>query len=422
MKPRIKKISNQYKKPQSSYPILSYNNEEIRGPDFTPYIQIKPLSATNRESKYTKTNPKDKNYNNYFSLSYLPKRKVKDSSENFLEESAKVKEPLVHIMPTIPPKDPIDPKIEQLFSETDLIAFRTDYLIKFSKNAENLKKLKGNVEILSDNKRNICDGYTTKINKIYSSFNQFIFKENFQLEYYRTVLSNYYEYTTNIIKLFNELYSEIKSLKDKNLMLEKFSRQKDAELSSKENEIDEINHYISKYELTSKAKSNKNAINSIKGIEKDFIRKENAYVITIYRLEEEIKSLTSLLGEKKVSTENFKEKEAELEEKKKEIDELRVGYNKEINDLTVRIAVYRDKVEDMTEQIDSLTKKNESLNEKNEEVNRLLVEYRAQKKNLREIIEEKEKIIASQNEELERLKEKEKNKIGILEESKAIDL
>ena len=158
-----------------------------------------------------------------------------------------------------------------------------------------------------------------------------------------------------------------------------------------------------------------NTINNIKNL---FHKKENEYKISMYKMEDEIKDLTYLLNKNKDYFNKFKEKEAELILSKRQRDEFKFLYNKEIQEKILQNSNERDKEEELNKKVNDLEDAIDELKEEQEESKRKEIESNAKLSKMMMILNEKNEIIHMVNEELEwyiRELNKKKNEFKILE-------
>ena len=233
-------------------------------------------------------------------------------------------------------------------------------------------------------------------------------------ETWKNMITIYDDFSIVVLKLFSLVFAELKGEKEKNLKLEKKCFEQDNMLKTKNSELNEINQYIKKYELTSKVKQRKKRDSSVISIKHGFVKKENAYVLTIYRLEDEIRDLTNLLENNKKETSKLTANQEMIDQKNKEIDEMRMKYNKEINDLNIKITVYKGEIETLNDKISQLEKQNEDVLEKKDEQLKLLIEANAQKTKMKELLSKQESTI---NELSKKIQDKE-NKDNAEEENR----
>ena len=183
-------------------------------------------------------------------------------------------------------------------------------------------------------------------------------------------------------------------------------------------ELEKLQKFCENYDITSKmylAKARENTINNIKNL---FNRKENQYKINMYKLEDEIKDLTFLLNKNKDYYTKYKEKEEEIIESKKQRDEFKYLYNKEVHEKIMLHANDKDKEEEYNKKVNDLEDTIDELKEEIETNKRKEIESNAKLSKMMMILHEKNENILMLNEELEwyiREYNKKKNDLKILE-------
>ena len=163
------------------------------------------------------------------------------------------------------------------------------------------------------------------------------------------------------------------------------------------------------------AKARENTINNIKNL---FNKKENQYKINMYKLEDEIKDLTYLLNKNKDYYTKYKEKEDEIKESKKQRDEYKYLYNKEMQEKIMLHANDKDKEEEYNKKVNELEDTIDELKEEIEMNKRKEIEANAKLSKMMMILHEKNENILMLNEELEwfmREYNKKKNDLKVLE-------
>ena len=147
----------------------------------------------------------------------------------------------------------------------------------------------------------------------------------------------------NIVKMIDFLFIEIDNLSHKNLQLNELLGKKNNDISELENHINQLNNFISKYKIN-QVFANKKKNENFK-LETNFLQKENSYIITIYKLEEEIRNLTDLLKKNSVVEDKIKVLQNDKDKKIKELDSVRNNYNKEMNENQIKMGYLRDQVD-----------------------------------------------------------------------------
>ena len=102
-----------------------------------------------------------------------------------------------------------------------------------------------------------------------------------------------------MVKYIKNIFSEMHFMKNENLNLKQKLFSQEGELNIKNKDINDINKYIVQYDLTNKVKYGKKKELSLKEIKQKYISQESAYILTIFKLEEEIKQLTNVLERNK---------------------------------------------------------------------------------------------------------------------------
>ena len=193
----------------------------------------------------------------------------------------------------------------------------------------------------------------------------------------------------------------MKNEKEQNMKLLKKNYEQELKLQSKIKELDELNKYLIRYDVSNKIllkKTNEESLGEIKG---NFFQKENSYLITIYKLEQEIKDLTKLLAKNKDYYNKFKEFEKIIEEKNNLNDEMRFAFNKEINERNVQYAIEKDKEEELLMKMKDMEIEFNKFKKEEEIIKLNEIELNSQIKRLKCISEEKNERIRMLNEELE---------------------
>lgn len=166
-------------------------------------------------------------------------------------------------------------------------------------------------------------------------------------------------------------------------------------------ELDDIKNYINKYNITKKIFAEKEKENSIKIMKDKYIRKENEYVTSMYKLQDEIRSLIQLLDKNKSYYNKYKEVEKEIDNNKKYNDLLRIKFNKEINEKNLQFALEKDKREELVSQLEELNDTIKELRDQKEQQKRQEIEITAQILKMKIIVDEKNENLMMMSEELE---------------------
>ena len=141
--------------------------------------------------------------------------------------------------------------------------------------------------------------------------------------------------------------------------------------------------------------------NKLAELKKAFLLKENEYKLRIYKLEAEIKGLTTLLDQNKIYYNKYIDLSKEIGKNRRENEDLKIKFHKELQENNLQILVEKDLREELDLKIEKL---NNELNEMHEEKNdekKINVEMQSLIKKLRIEINERDENIMMLNEELE---------------------
>jgi hypothetical protein len=286
------------------------------------------------------------------------------------------------------------------------LEFKTNYILKYAQNADNFYKLEKNNIVIREEKRRVYDEIYNKIRKALENQTRLFFdNKNFSGNISPLLVKNLiifcFDFNNNINHFCNFLVSELKNEKEQNMKLLKKNYEQELKLQSKIKELDELNKYLIRYDVSNKIllkKTNEESLGEIKG---NYFQKENSYLITIYKLEQEIKDLTKLLAKNKDYYNKFKEYEKIIEEKNNLNDEMRFAFNKEINERNVQYAIEKDKEEELLMKMKDMEIEFNKFKKEEEIIKLNEIELNSQIKRLKCISEEKNERIRMLNEELE---------------------
>ena len=289
------------------------------------------------------------------------------------------------------------------------LEFKTNYILKYAQNADNFYKFRKCNTMISEEKRRNYDELYTKLEKNIENQSRIFFdnknfednqneSNNFQI---KNMICFFYDYNNNINKFCNLLMNELKNEKEQNSTLIKKNYELNLKLTSKIKELDELNAYLNRYDVSSKLYVKKAKEQTIDQIKNKYYQKENSHLLSIYNLEEEIKDLTQLLDKNKEFYNKYIDTEKLVEEKKKQNDQMRFAYTKELHEKNIQFAIERDKQDELIMKVQELEEVILKLKDETERHKRTEIELQAQIKKLQMIIEEKIESIVMMNEELE---------------------
>ena len=280
---------------------------------------------------------------------------------------------------------------ESVHNESEFLQFRTAYILKYTKTNEYLLRTEKHYELISDAQKNIALGLYDKLKKIFDKNNKVIFNkpnisETITLDVWKQMVNFFNEYSNTSTQLLSLLFTELKHSKEQILSLSKKVFEQSNELNQKKKDLNEVNGYIRKHELNNFSKKqnlHKDSDYQLKKTKINFHQKENAYIMTIFRLEEEIKDLTKLLNANQINCDKIKKAQDVIEESKNHMEQMQMHYSKKINDVNIQNGVFRDEIEMLKEQVMKLEESNAQLLATKDEQLKIIIERTAEKKNLR---------------------------------------
>ena len=267
---------------------------------------------------------------------YLPlnKEKVFKSSEK--EDSNNSNQKLINFS---------SKKSDEFFDEDSLklkkYSFRSLFMLKMEKNIQDFDKLKKNSNLITKNKVGIFEELTYKISKIMNSQKLFFFKNlyeinensieannegnklpiinqsnninssniiknnnnikniNIEVLFKKEIILSC-EYNSLINKLFSLFLNEISSSKTENFKLLQKNHEEKIIINSKNKSLNELNAYINTYDVNTKIDYVKKQEEKNKALKEHYNIKQNEYISQIYKLENEIKIMTTLLNKNKM--------------------------------------------------------------------------------------------------------------------------
>ena len=412
---------------------LDYENTKfIKNEEIRKYVRI--YSAVSKKKTINKLKHNvisETNIKNPFlkpkNLKYLPKREIiknnknffnKTSSINYLyqkDDNEKINNTETKIILNKEFKTDLKEEMNK-HSNSDLIKFRTEYILKYAKISDFFQHiLKIYKEIIKNDRKNYFGIYFSNERNIYENLNRLILEEiqsDFPLEYltWKNLISLFYDFTFEYTNILNFLFEEIKILENKNIHLENKLFEKENDLENNLGELEKVNEYIIEKDLNRRKKEDKKKEQDTNKIKLKARKKENAYIITIYRLEEEIRQLTELLNKNKIQQNELNIVKNEKNDKIKEIDNLRNKFNKEINDLSIKITCLKEQIEELKYQIKELENENNNLKEEIDNKNHQITSLGKDKEDIIDMIKIKDKKIKSLQEILNSYENNDKNK------------
>ena len=237
--------------------------------------------------------------------------------------------------------------------------------------------------------------YLTTLTSLNSS-NASNYNKNIKL-----LFSNWSEIMTNFTKFILHILKEISVYKKDNFNLQKKNIIDETQLNKVSKELEELKKYINQFDISNKIYSQMHKENKINDLKKGFQIKENEYKLMIYKLQEDIKTLTSLLDQNKIYYDKYFDLSKEIGKSKKENELLKVKFNKELQENNLKFLVEKDLKEEINLKLEKLNNEINEIHEEKNEEKRINVEMQSLIKKLRIEINEKEENIMMMREELE---------------------
>ena len=290
------------------------------------------------------------------------------------------------------------------FKSDPTCEFRTEYIIKYAENSEKFNKSKKYADMINETRRNNFLELHSKIKKLLDTQNRILFDESSFIDtqtQVKQLTSLCFDYNMHINKFCDLIFSDLQFEKDLNMKLRKRNFELENILKTKADELNDLNKFVNRYDISTKIHLKKGKEETIEHIKKGFVQKENSYLLKIYKLEDEIRDLTVLLDKNKEYFDKFKETEKRVEEKKKQNEEMRFVFNKELHDKAIENAICKDKQYELNENIKELNKEIEMLKEENEQQKRESIDIMTQNKKLISVITVRNENLAMLNEEME---------------------
>lgn len=219
------------------------------------------------------------------------------------------------------------------------------------------------------------------------------------------------DYNNYMIKFLHLLNKEIKENKRNYMKLLKTNYDYELKINSQTKKLDDIKKDFEKYNISKKIRGEKVKENTIKNIKSQFLKKENEYLMHNFQLKDEIYSLVKLLDKNKGYFNKYKEAKKEINDNKKNVNLLRIEFNKELQDKNLEYALEKDQKEELIIKLEELEETIRELKEENDNNKRKEIETNAQILQLKIILGQKNENLKMMNEELEQyIREYEKEK------------
>ena len=287
--------------------------------------------------------------------------------------------------------------------------FRSNYLYKYVLNLENFNKYKKYTELINDTNKPIFSKIFEQTSELLEKQSKVAFNNKTNIlensvkfsESEKKLIIAFSDYSLLSNKLLNVLFNEMSEIKNDNKKLKRKTYEDDINLKNKTQEIDDLQKYLKRYDVSSKIFLKKTKEENINKVIKKYNHKENAYILLIYELENEIRNLTKILDKNKEYFNKFKVTEKEAENNKKEIEKNKSLFNQKIQEKNTECALERDIQDDLKKKLDELNNIIEEFKLEKENKRKEDMETHILLKKLKMNIMEREENILMLNEELE---------------------
>ena len=217
----------------------------------------------------------------------------------------------------------------------------------------------------------------------------------------KDIISGWYQFCTLMNKFISLIFTELRENKENIRKQNQKLKDYEVRLENSTKEIDKMQSFLSKYEVNSKIFlkiKNEKEIEKVKSI---FNKKENEYILSNFRLKNEIKNLTSLLDENQKYYHKCKELENDINKGKQKNEELKYFYNQELQAKNMENIIHTEKEEQLELKIKELEKVIQGLQNDKDEYKKKYIENQIKVKNLSMNMNERNENILMQNEEIE---------------------
>ena len=314
------------------------------------------------------------------------------------------------------------------------MSFRNEYIIKFSNNGEYFNKFEKFVEFISNDKQSAYSEIFVKMKKLLRSQTHLFFEGNCeektelpkisitvdnaqnnypshrpsekssnsnQLLNNKKIIVQWYEMISLTNKFLSIILGDLREYRTLNKRLNQKITDYEMRLASDIKEIDKMKKFLNKYEVSSKIFLKLKNEKELSKIKTSFNQKENKYILSIYKLEEEIKTLTNLLDHNQKYYNECKDLQKEVEIGKKKNEELKLLFNQGIREKNVQNARDREAENDLLQQMEKLNEVIEELKKEANVSRKNDIENQVKIKKLNMNLDERSENVMMLNEEME---------------------
>ena len=240
---------------------------------------------------------------------------------------------------------------EKIIKNEDIIGFKNKYILKFAEFSDSFSKLFPHINIMDETHKFEFKELFNKISKSLELQSQILLNDldceypndknknnKFISPYITTPTSRQLLFTKQdnkindkikkaiylvsdsnnyLIKFLHLLSNEIKESKSNYIKLLKINYDYEFKINTQMKQIDDIKHYLDKYNINKKIQGEKIKENTIKNIKAKFLQREYVYLMHNLQLKDEIFSLVELLDKNKSYFDKYIEAKKEINDNKK---------------------------------------------------------------------------------------------------------
>ena len=259
---------------------------------------------------------------------------------------------------------------ENTINNKNIINFKTNQIKLFSKFSNNFNNLKKYLSFTSERTKDQLESFLSKLENIVENQRNILFIDNEDYNYFNSsnfgkdnqknnILTNNnnkkinigakkekylfnnkvmfkflninIEYNSLLNKCFETVFNELKEIKENNMELTKANYETEILLNMRNKELKEINKYLNSSQTKALILNNKSKEKIIKELNIKFNKKENKYLLNMYKLNEEMKDLLFLLEKNREYYNKYKEMEQKQKLNQNEVRSIKNHLNYELD-------------------------------------------------------------------------------------------
>ena len=238
------------------------------------------------------------------------------------------------------------------------------------------------------------------LNNLNNSTSGSFFSQNSNYNMKKLIIS-WSDFIVLFNKFLSQIFNKFSNCKKENEKYKKKCFRDELKLNTKIKELDDLNKYLKRFDVNMKINQQIQKKKEIDDLHKSFKKKENEYLLLIFRLEDEIRDLTILLDKNKNYYDEYKNISKEIDKSKRQCEILKTKFNRELQETNVKILIEKDNQDELKVKIDDLNETIKEMKKEKEISKKEKIELQAKIKKLEMVIREKKENIVMLNEELE---------------------